>query len=98
MMKISAHEFGHMRGLSHCTDYECNIGGYMSSTELDRRPLFYCLQDTAKICSLGQTSLLGYHKNLLKFFLNFNTKYETNCDLSKEIDTLKGRIALLEKD
>lgn len=97
MMKISAHEFGHMRGISHCTDYECNIGGYMSSQELDRRPLTYCLQDTAKICSLAQTSLLEYNNKLLKFFQTFNQKYELTCDLSKEINTLKGRIAVLEK-
>ena len=95
MMKISAHEFGHMRAIPHCTDYECNIGGYMSAQELDRRPLFYCLQDTAKICSLGQTNLLNYHQNLLKFFQGFNKKYDLHCDLSKELDTLQERIAQL---
>lgn len=97
MMKISAHEFGHMRAIPHCTNYECNIGGYMSLPELDRRPLTYCLQDTAKICSLAQTSLLEYNQKLLKFFQTFNKKYELTCDLSKEIKTLKGRIAVLEK-
>ncbi|MBA3239052.1 MAG: hypothetical protein H0T62_11990 [Parachlamydiaceae bacterium] len=64
MMKISAHEFGHMRGLPHCTDFKCNIGGYMSTLELDERPLLYCLQDTAKICFLSQVSLSDYHQNL----------------------------------
>lgn len=95
MMKISAHEFGHMQGLPHCTDYECNIGGYMSLTELDCRPLTYCLQDSAKICSLAKISFLEYHKRLLTFFENFNPKYALNCDFTKEVNTLKNRIAAL---
>lgn len=96
MMKISAHEFGHMRGLPHCTDYDCNMGGYMSLTELDNRPLTYCARDSAKICSLGQTSFLKYHKKLLRFFQGFNRKYGLNFDFSKEVSTLKGRIEALD--
>lgn len=96
MMKISAHEFGHMRGIPHCTDYECNIGGYMSLPELDRRPLTYCLQDSAKICSLAKITLLEYHQRLLKFFERFNERYGLNCDFSKEVQTLKGRINTLQ--
>lgn len=95
MMKLSTHEFGHMRGLSHCTDYECNIGGYMSMTELDSRPLLYCPQDMAKICYLTQTSLLEHHQKILDFFQKFNETYQLNVDFSKEIQTLKKRIALL---
>jgi archaemetzincin len=96
MMKISAHEFGHMRGLPHCTDYECNIGGYMSLKELDERPLLYCLQDTAKVCFLTQTSLLKQHQKILAFFQNFNQTYDLNCDFSKEIKILKDRINVLK--
>lgn len=95
MMKISAHEFGHIQGIPHCTDYECNIGGYMSLPELDLRPLTYCLQDSAKICSLAKISLLEYHEKLLSFFENFNAKYALNCDFSKEVKTLQSRIAAL---
>jgi predicted Zn-dependent protease len=98
MMKISAHEFGHMRGLPHCTDYECNIGGYMSLAELDSRPLIYCLQDMGKICYLTHTSLLQQHQKILDFFQKFNQTYETNCDFSKEIKTLKMRIEKLKGD
>lgn len=95
MMKISAHEFGHMRGLHHCTDYKCNIGGYMSLTELDDRPLLYCSQDTAKICYLSQVSMQDYHKKLLNYFTNFNKRYGLNCDLSQDIATLQNRIEAL---
>lgn len=98
MMKISTHEFGHMQHLSHCTDYECNIGGYMSLKELDNRPLLYCLQDTAKICYLTHTSLLEYHKKILKFYQNFNETYKLNCNFSKEVRTLKERISYLNRE
>ncbi len=98
MMKIAAHEFGHMRGLPHCTHYECNIGGYMSLKELDSRPLLYCLQDTAKICYLTQISLLKQHKRLLEFFENFNQTYDLNCDFSKEVAMLKGRMSSLAQE
>lgn len=95
MMKIAAHEFGHMRGLPHCTDYECNIGGYMSLDELDARPLLYCSEDTAKICFASKISLSDYYQNLLQYFENFNAKYQLNCDFSKEINTLRERISVL---
>ncbi len=97
MMKISAHEFGHMRGLPHCVDYECNIGGYMSLKELDSRPLLYCVQDMAKIAYLTQTPLLKMHQNLLNFFQKFNQTYGLNCDFSKEIRVLNARIQKLEE-
>lgn len=97
MMKISAHEFAHMRHMLHCTDYDCNIGGYMNVIELDERPLLYCAQDTAKICYLGQTSILEYEKKQLAFFENFNATYKLNIDLSKEIGILNARIKKLEQ-
>ena len=43
MIKITAHEFGHMCYINHCSDYECNIGGYMHRGELDSRPFFLLL-------------------------------------------------------
>lgn len=97
MMKISSHEFGHMRGLPHCTDYECNIGGYMSLTELDQRPLLFCSQDSAKICYLNRTPLLNHQRILLHFFENFNRNYKLNVDFSREITKLKARITRLEE-
>lgn len=95
MMKISTHEFGHMRGIRHCVNYECNIGGYISRKELDERPLFYCVQDMAKIALLTQTSLLELHQNLLEFFQTFPQKYGFECDFNKEIKVIKARIAKL---
>lgn len=96
VMKISAHEFGHVKNLPHCSDYKCNIGGYNHLGELDASPLLYCLQDTAKICYLTGVNLLDYHKNLLNYFLSFNKTYQVNCDFSCEIKTLNLRIRALE--
>lgn len=95
MMKITAHEFGHMRGLPHCTDYECNIGGYMSLKELDERPLLFCMEDSAKVCQLTHIDLLEHHKRLYKFFDQFNLQYQLKCDFSKELSILKNRIVAL---
>lgn len=97
MMKTATHEFGHMRGLPHCTDYACNMGGGMSMDEMDGRSLLFCAQDTAKICYLTQTSVLGHEQKLLRFFQNFNQKYQLQCDFSKEIGTLKARITKLSE-
>jgi archaemetzincin len=95
-LKIAAHEFGHMRQIPHCTDYECNIGGYMSLTELDERPLLYCTQDTAKICYASNVNLAPYYKNLLKFFESFKQRYQLNLDFSYEIEQLSKRIRAIE--
>ncbi len=92
VMKISAHEFGHMRGISHCTDYKCNIGGYMSLKELDQRPLLYCSEDSAKICHASQITMSDYYQKLLEFLEGFNQKYQRKCNFSGEIQTLRARI------
>jgi archaemetzincin len=94
-MKIAAHEFGHMRGLSHCTDYDCNIGGYWYLPELAERTFLYCSEDSAKICLLTNTPMEKYYKNLLEFFQNFKAKFGVDIDFSKEIRVLEGRIAAI---
>ncbi len=96
MLKIVAHEFGHMRGLPHCTDYACNMGGSMSLEEADHQPLLNCAQDMAKIAYLTKTSLLKLHENVLKFFKGFNEKYELNVNFTEEITTLNARIRILK--
>lgn len=96
-MKISAHEFSHMRNMTHCTDYEFTVCGSMTMDELDERPLLFCAQDTAKICYLTQTPILEHEQKLLDFFENFNRKYQLQWDCSKEIGTLKARIAKLSE-
>lgn len=96
MMKIAAHEFGHMRGFHHCTDYVCNMGGYFYLPELEARTLLFCSEDSAKVCSLSEIKMTEYYQNLLKYFENFNSKYGTSCDFSIEIKSLKDRLVKLE--
>ncbi len=67
MLKLSTHEFGHSRVISHCVEKECNMGGYMSVDELDKRPLWYCAEDSAKICYLTGITMKQYYQDLLVF-------------------------------
>jgi archaemetzincin len=95
-MTISAHEMGHMLFLPHCTDYECNMGGYNHRDELDERPLLFCSQDSAKICLTTQTTLKSYYENLLAYFEGFNKRYSLKMDFSYEIGELKKRLEALK--
>lgn len=97
MMKIATHEFGHLRGFRHCTDYECNMGGYMSLDELNTAPLLFCSEDSAKVCLQSNVSLNKYYNNILKFFEGFNEKYGLTCDFSKEVLALKSRLKAINK-
>lgn len=45
-----SHELGHMLGMSHCTAYECNMGGSNSMEESDEGPLALCPECLAKLC------------------------------------------------
>lgn len=96
-MKISAHEMGHMLGIPHCTDYECNMGGYMNMEELDDRSLLFCAQDSAKISFATHTSMKAYYENLLRYFETFNERYGLHLDFSYEIEGVKKRIGALLK-
>lgn len=95
LMKISAHEFGHNRNLPHCKENACNMGGYMSLEELDLAPLYYCAEDTAKICFLSGISMEKYYQDLLDFYENFNENYDTDIDFSKAITHLQNKLEAL---
>jgi archaemetzincin len=95
MMKLAIHEFGHMLNIDHCTDYECNMGGYMNIKELDERILIFCPEDMRKICYLTKRSLLDMHKAIFKYLNNFNQNYKVDCDFSKELSILGKRIKVL---
>jgi len=94
MMKIAAHEFGHMLCIGHCGKHECNIGGYMSLAELDSRPFYYCSKDTAKLCLKKGITLKEYYTDLLAFFLKFNEKHTTNF-FDRDIKHVKKKLNIL---
>ncbi len=67
ILKIAAHETGHMFSLRHCTKYECLMSGTNHLGETDRRPLDACPECTAKICWLSEISLTEHYRRLIAF-------------------------------
>lgn len=41
-LKVMTHEFGHMFGIRHCTDYACNMNGSNSLEESETQPPHLC--------------------------------------------------------
>lgn len=41
-LKTSAHELGHVLGMLHCTEFECNQAGVRTREDRDRRPPHLC--------------------------------------------------------
>jgi archaemetzincin len=48
-LKLSAHELGHLLGLSHCVYYECVMNGVNSLREGDSKPIHLCPVCLAKL-------------------------------------------------
>ncbi len=48
-LKVATHETGHMLGIQHCTAYACGMNGSNSADEMDRNPLAFCPECSAKI-------------------------------------------------
>jgi archaemetzincin len=67
MMKIAAHETGHMFSMKHCTRYECLMSGTNNLAETDRRPVDTCPECTAKVCWLSDISFADRYRRLIQF-------------------------------
>lgn len=67
MLKIAAHETGHMFTIRHCTKYECVMSGTNHIGETDRRPIDACPECTAKICWLSDIGIATRYKKLAEF-------------------------------
>lgn len=93
LMKLASHEFGHMRGIAHCTENSCTMQGVNSVPEMDAVPLIFCAQDMAKICHLNNWSLKEGYQRQLQFFENFSARYGISMDFNREIGQLKRRIS-----
>lgn len=93
LMKLATHEFGHMRGLPHCTNYACNMQG--SNGHHEASPLIFCAQDMAKIALLNGWTLKEGYQRQLSFFENFSQRFGFTIDFSQEITQLKNRIRVL---
>lgn len=96
LMKTAIHEFGHMRGIEHCTEYCCAMQGSNHLAETDAIPFLFCAEDMAKLSFLNGTTLKESYQRQLNFFESFSTKYpNVKIDFSIEKAKLKEKIALL---
>ena len=67
VLKIAAHETGHMFSFKHCTKYECVMSGTNQLSETDRRPLDACPECMAKVCFLSDTTPRARYERLEAF-------------------------------
>lgn len=96
LMKLASHEFAHMRGLNHCTDYVCGVQGINNLEEMDKSSLIFCAQDMAKICLVNNWSVKEGYQRQLQFFKQFSQNYSIPCDFTEEISLLEKKIQKLE--
>src|SRR5258708_22877041 len=67
MLKIAAHETGHMFSMWHCTKYECVMSGTNHIAETDSRPIDVCPECMAKICWLSDVDPTTRYERLAAF-------------------------------
>lgn len=68
ILKVAAHELGHVFGLAHCQTYACCMNGSNSLQESDRRPIHLCPECLEKLeWHLGFDRVLRYEQ-LAAFF------------------------------
>jgi len=67
VLKISAHETGHMFSMKHCTKYECVMSGTNHLGETDRRPIDACPECMAKISWLSKVGPAERYERLAIF-------------------------------
>ena len=68
MLKIAAHEVGHMFGLMHCINAKCLMNGTNHLFEIDRLPITLCSQCLPKISSFTKMNLPERYSQLSDWF------------------------------
>ena len=66
-LKVAVHETGHMFGFQHCTAYACGMNGSNSAEEMDRGPLPFCPECSAKIWWACQCQPAAWFESLEEF-------------------------------
>ncbi len=89
ILKIAAHETGHMFSMRHCIKYECLMSGTNDLAETDRRPIDACPECTAKICWLSDSDQKERYDKLAAFCRKNN--------LTKEADEFARKSAAINK-
>jgi archaemetzincin len=86
-MAVATHEIGHMFGMMHCIEYECNMNGSNSLLESDSRPLWLCPECMAKLCQAMKINPTDRYNHLHNWFTENNFTPEANMT-SRSIDVI----------
>lgn len=76
MLKIAAHETGHIFSIHHCTKYECVMSGTNHLGETDAHPIDACPECMAKICWFADYNPAARYRNLADFCKKYGLKKE----------------------
>ncbi|MHC4598610.1 MAG: hypothetical protein ACYS47_06360, partial [Planctomycetota bacterium] len=83
-LKVSAHEIGHIFGLTHCRRWLCVMNGSNSITEADRRPVFLCPACLAKLrWNLGFDPAVRY--DLLEAFFKRHDEFKGEAKRARKL-------------
>lgn len=85
----ATHELGHMFTMSHCTAYECNMGGSNSREESDEGPLALCPECLAKVSWATTTDPIKRYEILLDFCRQHGLTTEAEF-FEKSLDSLRS--------
>jgi len=66
-LKIAVHEAGHMRGIWHCTQFECGMNGADQQAEADGQPIWFCPEDEMKTWQACRVDPAGRYRRLAEF-------------------------------
>jgi archaemetzincin len=85
-LKTASHETGHMFSMSHCTFYECNMGGSNHLDEADRHPLELCPHCLAKLCHATGAKPAKRFQQLIEFYKSQGLETEREfCERSLDM-------------
>ena len=79
MLKVAAHETGHMFSILHCTAYKCGMCGSNHLAETDKQPLYFCPECMAKVCWAIQIDPVPRYQALQSFCDESGLQGEAAC-------------------
>lgn len=76
LLKMASHEIGHVFGLTHCVDYQCNMNGRNNVQEIDRYPAYLGPDCLEKLSWNRQFDIKERYESLADFFMKHNFEEE----------------------
>jgi archaemetzincin len=78
LLKLLAHEIGHLYFLTHCLTHACVMNGVETLDQIDRHPLGVCPDCMMKLCWTSRTRPKDRYSRLRKICANLKLKTEVN--------------------